>query len=156
MIFLLNLVFENILWIMLVFIASLISFKIPQAIIISRKLLKWNRSVMWSGLWEHKADIFISTWYTLYWISSWDLNKNYFSPTSHKNLPRTYRLYVDEFLELKLIECDPHDKRYRVIRNIRNKIILFILKDYLVHRIWDQKSHYIHLKQQLKNHLSKK
>jgi len=152
-----NLVIDNIIWIILVFIVILIIIKIPQSFYISYKLLKWNRWVMWKTTFYHKADIFlVNCWYNLYGIPKVELQKRYFSPIQLREINFTYDFIVKEFLKYKLIELDTHDNRYKAIRNLRNKIIIFLLKNYLIYIVWDEKSHYLHLKQQLSNHLSKK
>lgn len=152
-----NLVIDNIIWIILVFIVILIIVRIPQAFYISHKLLKWNRWVMWNTTFYHKADIFLETcWYNLYWIPKVDLNKKYFSRIQLREINFNYDFIVKEFLKYKLVELDTHDNRYKAIRNLRNRIIVFLLKTYLIYIVWDQRSYYLHLKQQLNNHLNPK
>lgn len=147
-----NIIIDNFVWFILLFIVWLIFLKIPQSIYISYKLLKWNRWVMWNVIWTNKADIYLQNfWYNHNWLSKTDLNKYYFSPIIQKSLNLRYELIINDYIKYKLIELDIHDNKYKSIRNLKNKIIVFIIQNYLIYIIWDKKSYYLSLKSQLEN-----
>jgi hypothetical protein len=146
-----NLIIDNIIWIILVLIIWFI-IKNYQAFFISYKLLKWNRWVMWNEVWTYKADIFLHEfWYKFNWLSKTELDKFYFSHITWKNINLRYELIVKDYIKYNLIELDIHNNKYKSIRNLRNKIIAFIIRNYLIYIVWDKKSHYFHLKHQLNN-----
>jgi len=146
----LNLIIQNLLWLILtVILAAIISF--GKAPLIARKLLKGNRGVIGNGLGKHFADRYIDIWYkrNLRYI------KGCFyvgagNAMLYPNKSRHYQELIDRKLEtFKLINIKNND-RIEAIVNLRNRIIVFIIQNYLIHFIGDDKSYYKTLKAERK------
>jgi len=152
--YLIEIITWNIIYWLIVILFLLFFVKIPQAFYLTRKLLKKSRPVI--GSWfmvKHYADKYIQIWYNLYWAPKSEDEKSFFSQVSLKEWFKN-KLLNKYLLDNKLIYLDNHDSRYKAIKNIRNRIIVFLIKFWFIYIIGDHKNHYNHSKQQLKTQIN--
>lgn len=111
--------------------------KVIQAVCIARKLLKKNRGKLGQGYGTQAADVFIQTWRAdqIYATRHVEYlgSGNHFQPKG--------KIAEVHLVPLKLAEVftDPHsgERKFRVIRNFRNWLVLKALVFDLVHKYDD-------------------
>lgn len=115
-----------------------------NAITISRKLLKSNRNTKGNGYGKYFADRFLEIWY-----SASPLVYNYQTTYRADMLfPKYFLVGVaeEELLKLGLITISESHKESKKlllpVKNLRNKLIVGILKFYLIHFTGDSPDYY--------------
>ena len=130
-----NLVWEILLVILIVFIPNAI-----KILRISKILLKQNRYTKGNGCGTHMADRYIDCWRSKKGLHT--ENGFYVNP---RNIPSRWRLgIIDEKLEEKKLVYSKDKNIYPII-NLKNKLIIKILKFYLIHITGDNKNEYKNL-----------
>jgi hypothetical protein len=144
-------VLSSLLWVMLTgFVVGVVKmlWVAINAIIISRKLLKSNRNTKGNGYGKYFADRFLEIWYSASRLV-------YNHKATHRAdalFPKYFLVGVaeEELLKLGLITISESHKESKKlllpVKNLRNKLIVGILKFYLVHLIGDSPDYYKQLK----------
>jgi hypothetical protein len=131
---------DNLIWLLLT--GALFLFIKPfQSIYVTRKILRRNRETLGNGYGDHLADIFIEIWY-----AKRPLLANATRELRVQNATRTLSL---ERLSQKLVDwklVEKKEDKLLPIKNIRNKLIIFFTKIYLIKITGDKADYYKNLK----------
>lgn len=131
---------SNIAWTLLVAVCFTIPIVCFRSVQIARSLLRKNRYTKGNGCGQHKADRFIDIHFSnTYAPISYGILNN--SIASTKDHWIDIRIVDDRLIELGLI-TRAQDNRLTSIITWRNKLILFLIKNYLIFFIGDSKSYY--------------
>jgi hypothetical protein len=144
-----NLPWDEIIW--SIFIAS-ISFliKIPQAIYMAHKVLKKNRASLGNGSGGRQADIFIHSWHRKMdyekKIEQNDILINSDGKTCRILTAGRMAEYSLKKLGLVRIIEEKGMKKVQAIKNLRNRIVFYLIISWLILFCGDRISYYRNLK----------
>jgi hypothetical protein len=149
-IFILRLIVDNLIWEFLLIVFLFLLKDLPRAFLISRDILKENRDLLGKGLGKHYADRFVDIWYTG--------EKNRIKKeagTDYKNHiyrqgTRFHSDFIDKELEKKKLISIENNSSLIPVKNFRNKLIIEMIRFYLIHVIGDSKDYYKNLDDEYK------
>jgi len=144
---------ENILWEFIFIPFALFIFYFFWSLKLSIFLLKNNRLGLGTGARKYLADRFIKIWYAKDGQLPYLEDKNRYSPQSGFLYAYFYNGVAEKILkEKKLVKIEviadknTNKQIVKPIKNIRNRLILWIIKFYLIHFMFDGKKYYRDIK----------
>lgn len=143
-----NIAWEVFKYVIIFIFLKFLFWDLPKVIIISRRILNRNRITKGNGYGKKRADVFVGLWY-----SDKDFNDSVYEcfstgATQGQNSTKVGAIVENELQPIGLAEIfkKSNTKKVRDIKNLKNRLIFYVVKFYLIHFIGDNPRYYKNLK----------